>query len=640
MLWGQVAGYTDLSGADEGKQRWGFILRSGAPNTKIYKGSTFVSFGKAGDGYIHESVVDGTAQAFTRYATWSGANPYTPANRAVHVQIGDLINTPGTGAVHQWGIAAGNNIGNAEANFTGIVAGSAGVRIYNSAVSQYNGALRTGAWSQTGNLFLGTDVDDADKRALSFFASSGTLQIGNPNYPGTVTVYGTISVQAAGTINYTNLSGKPSNLADINSAEGTKLGGIAPGATVGATWGTNLLSVPARFGDTAGAAGLYLTPSYMGYWTGSAWTAYIRNNGEFYFKDGTSTNYLEWTAGGVLHGVGGGSERWAATSDGINIATEGSGDINGYLRFKSGSTTRAAIGYSVIAGVADHFVIRHLNTTSGSDDPTIRLTGAKTRVDSLVTTGAITASDTITGGSLTTAGTLRGDAGLHADYTPSTAPAPNTYADAVKWSTYSRSTNGIPGTGTWASVNTLNTYHAASVPVHQIAYTGDLIAWRTGTYGAGWDAWQTIAVRPNSDSPAPSPWAMGRVRLGYISPYSDAWYMAHEDHFTATNFAIGQDADGRTVINASAATSLALRTGNSANVEIGETAARGKYFQIDNKMYIRATAAPGGSSHVADYVQLYILQTSANPRQYQLRMTWRDPNDSSVQTRAFTMSTV
>ena len=43
----------------------------------------------------------------------------------------------------------------------------------------------------------------------------------------------------------TNISSQPSNLAGINSTEGTKLGGIASGATVGATWGSNLVSQPA-----------------------------------------------------------------------------------------------------------------------------------------------------------------------------------------------------------------------------------------------------------------------------------------------------------------------------------------------------------------------------------------------------------
>lgn len=53
------------------------------------------------------------------------------------------------------------------------------------------------------------------------------------------------------------------------------------------------LDVPPRFGDTPGAAGLYLTPSYLGYWDGAVWKAYIRSNGTF-LLDGNATNYIQW----------------------------------------------------------------------------------------------------------------------------------------------------------------------------------------------------------------------------------------------------------------------------------------------------------------------------------------------------------
>jgi hypothetical protein len=52
-------------------------------------------------------------------------------------------------------------------------------------------------------------------------------------------------------------------------------------ATVGATWGSNLYSVPIRFAETPSGAGLYICPSYMGYYNGGAWTAYIDSAGLF-----------------------------------------------------------------------------------------------------------------------------------------------------------------------------------------------------------------------------------------------------------------------------------------------------------------------------------------------------------------------
>lgn len=84
--WGQVSGYqVEL----ENRQSWLFTLKQGLPGLEIGPGSQVISFGLSGSGYIHRSVVD-PGSPWTRYSTWSGANPYTPANRTVWVQIGGL----------------------------------------------------------------------------------------------------------------------------------------------------------------------------------------------------------------------------------------------------------------------------------------------------------------------------------------------------------------------------------------------------------------------------------------------------------------------------------------------------------------------------------------------------------------------
>jgi hypothetical protein len=67
-------------------------------------------------------------------------------------------------------------------------------------------------------------------------------------------------------------------------------------------------------GATPGiGAGLYLGADYMGYYSGSAWGSYIRNNGYFHFA-GNGTNYLDWN-GSVL------TVRGALTADDMTVGT-------------------------------------------------------------------------------------------------------------------------------------------------------------------------------------------------------------------------------------------------------------------------------------------------------------------------------
>lgn len=59
-------------------------------------------------------------------------------------------------------------------------------------------------------------------------------------------------------------------------------------ATAGADWSSNLDNIPARLGDTP-STGLNLTASHLGYYDGSNWTAYIDDDGGFYFGDGAQS---------------------------------------------------------------------------------------------------------------------------------------------------------------------------------------------------------------------------------------------------------------------------------------------------------------------------------------------------------------
>jgi len=64
-------------------------------------------------------------------------------------------------------------------------------------------------------------------------------------------------------------------------------------ATAGATWGTNLASIPATLG-AAGAAGLYLSSTYMGYYDSSAWKTYIDSSGNMILGAVGSGHGLSW----------------------------------------------------------------------------------------------------------------------------------------------------------------------------------------------------------------------------------------------------------------------------------------------------------------------------------------------------------
>jgi hypothetical protein len=65
-------------------------------------------------------------------------------------------------------------------------------------------------------------------------------------------------------------------------------------ATVGASWDSNLEAIPERFSDDPPTEpGLFSTDNYFGYYDGTEWTSYIRDNGYFFFK-GDDDNLIQW----------------------------------------------------------------------------------------------------------------------------------------------------------------------------------------------------------------------------------------------------------------------------------------------------------------------------------------------------------
>lgn len=375
-IWGQVSTYVD-NGNDT--QSWTFTLRQGPIDKTIAKGSLGIDFGASGAALIHLSVIDDAGAPYIKMRTWTGADPYSPANYTTHVQLGNL------GSIgNSYYTPAGDGLyiaSNAdEGQF--IVADDNGLQLRGADFSEWNGSAQTVLIaSADGSVKLGTDISSGTTTGLHFDGATGDLTIGNASYGSNVTVYGQIVIQNPEDINTgdltntagwtvgatwgTNITNEPTELADINSAEGAKLLGIEDGATDGATWGTNLNSVPTRFGEAPSASGLYLTPTHLGFYNGSAWKAWIASNGFFYFG-GNSGAHLEWN-GTHLRGLGtdGTTVQWYADStdgkiyaaagsvwldaDGMNFAVKGVGEPD-YVRFVSGASVLGSIGYIHTAG--------------------------------------------------------------------------------------------------------------------------------------------------------------------------------------------------------------------------------------------------------------------------------------------------
>jgi len=145
-------------------------------------------------------------------------------------------------------------------------------------------------WIRLGDL---NGMPTYNTQHFGIYIGDGTNYLKYDKDSSVLTIAGSISI--LGGSGYANLSDKPSSLSGINSTEGTKLSGIAAGATVGATWGTNLSNIPATLGTPSGA-GLYLASTHMGFYSGSAWTSAILDDGSGILASGA----ISWTTAGVL----------------------------------------------------------------------------------------------------------------------------------------------------------------------------------------------------------------------------------------------------------------------------------------------------------------------------------------------------
>lgn len=150
------------------------------------------------------------------------------------------------------------------------------------------------------NVKLGTFFDSSVSKNSIFHASyNGDTKLALYE-DGTVKLKGALTIES-GSTGYGSLTDKPTSLSQINSTESTKLSGIAAGATVGATWGTNLLNIPSTLAAPS-STGLYLSNSNLGFYQSGVWKTYMDNSGNFYL-------------GGV-----GGKLQWNSATNSLNIS--------------------------------------------------------------------------------------------------------------------------------------------------------------------------------------------------------------------------------------------------------------------------------------------------------------------------------
>lgn len=143
--------------ASTGRQNWRLRRKSGGTDGQTIKaGSVALDVGQSGQGWVHINALDSGSGPFVQVGTWSGSDPYTPANVINRVRMGHLSGAAGF-STGDYGFAAGNNLGLTPATgFEGFVAEATdGAALYNTDVDLYeSGTLRASLRPATGLRFF------------------------------------------------------------------------------------------------------------------------------------------------------------------------------------------------------------------------------------------------------------------------------------------------------------------------------------------------------------------------------------------------------------------------------------------------------------------------------------------------------
>lgn len=371
-VWLRVNSYSDQTDYWRYYVSW---IQGGAEGITIPAGAGLISYGQQGAGRILLTADQQYAPYMDVFTVgpdpWSGlAGSIIPRTRIGRL---DGVGLPGVSGIEQYGMVSSTNLSDATAPY--FIASNLQLALYRVDITLHDGVNPTVYLGNSGRVRFGRDVQADATTGFHFDPNTGDLLIGQAagNYAKWTQATGVLSINGAinitGGVGYANLTDKPTDLAGINSGEGTKLTGIAAGATVGATWGSNVTGQPTNLaginssegtkltnieaGATVGAAwgtnvtgrpteltdgrvatalnsggtlitrvlpgsnigtpagaGLYLGADKMGYYSGSAWRTYMDNTGKFYFA-GTGGAAIAWDLTD-LYGTDGSTVQWYA----------------------------------------------------------------------------------------------------------------------------------------------------------------------------------------------------------------------------------------------------------------------------------------------------------------------------------------
>lgn len=107
-VWGQVTGYTDLSGGEQ-SWTWTTTTTGYSGSDTIYRGSIALDYGSAGSGTWSATVLDSAGSPYSQVQTWSGVTDGEPSGFTTHVRTGNLDGISGIGT--EYGLWAGQGTG-------------------------------------------------------------------------------------------------------------------------------------------------------------------------------------------------------------------------------------------------------------------------------------------------------------------------------------------------------------------------------------------------------------------------------------------------------------------------------------------------------------------------------------------------
>ena len=251
-----------------------------------------------------------TAPYLDVFTVDSGNSPYPWETSAItpRVRLGNLNGVAGLTS-DEWGIALGTDLSDNTSAAKSLIASDQQFTMKNIDIAMYKSTKQTVSIEADGDMKLGTDISSPATTSFTFDASTGTVSL---------------------------------------------TGYMATGADL--PWG-DITGLPAPL-DTINGAGLYLTSSYLGYWDGDSWNAYIKSDGTFRF--GGATDYFDFD--GTNIGIHAASGAVTIGKDGIDI-TSGTASGNRISWYES--TTERFFIQADPTGEVYTFTIKAIDPGSG-----------------------------------------------------------------------------------------------------------------------------------------------------------------------------------------------------------------------------------------------------------------------------------